>query len=89
MTDLTEREQRILADARAAKPITTWQEVADYVDEPTWARILGDLAPKSRAAALACRPCKTYPQPDLPAVDGAAVLQFPTRQPNPDPWSIP
>jgi hypothetical protein len=54
---------RAIAAGQAAKPITTWAEVAAFVDDAVWERILGDLAPKSRAEALACRPCKAYPNP--------------------------
>lgn len=53
--------------------ITTRQQVADFVDESTWERILGDLAPRSRAEALACRPSRAYQQPTLtlvPPIDG-------------------
>jgi hypothetical protein len=57
--------ERSLAAGRAAKPITTWREVACFVDEPTWERILGDLAPKSRAEALRARPCKAFPNPTV------------------------
>jgi hypothetical protein len=54
---------RAIAAGQAAKPITTWAEVAAFVDDAVWERILGDLGPKSRAEALACRPCKAYPNP--------------------------
>lgn len=57
-----EVDDRAIAAGQAAKPITTWAEVAAYVDETTWERILGDLGPASRAEALACRPCRSYPQ---------------------------
>jgi hypothetical protein len=54
---------RSIALGQATKPITTWAEVAAFVDDSVWERILGDLAPKSRAEALACRPCRAYPSP--------------------------
>lgn len=43
--------------------MTTWRQVADWVDDATWDRIIGDLAPQSRAEALACRPAAAYPEP--------------------------
>ncbi|MER7280368.1 hypothetical protein ABT369_38625 [Dactylosporangium sp. NPDC000244] len=55
---------RGIARGQTVKPITTWAEVAAFVDDAVWERILGDLGPKSRAEALACRPCKAYPTPD-------------------------
>mgnify|MGYP001607908641 CR=1 FL=1 len=52
---------RAIAVGAAAKPIETWAEVAAFVDEAAWERILGDLAPRSRAEALKARPCRAYP----------------------------
>lgn len=60
-----DRETYIRYIAANTPPMTTWQQVADFVDESTWERILGDLAPRSLAEALACRPSRAYLQPDL------------------------
>ena len=54
---------RSIARGHTVKPITTWAEVAAFVDDAVWERILGDLGPKSRAEALACRPSRAYPSP--------------------------
>jgi hypothetical protein len=54
---------RTIARGQTATPIRTWADVAAFVDDSVWERILGDLGPKSRAEALACRPCRAYPSP--------------------------
>ncbi len=55
-----ERYEFAMVLGQAAQPITTWAEVAAYVDEPTWQRILGDLAPASHAEAIAARPPRRH-----------------------------
>lgn len=52
-------DQSIAAGA-AAEPINTWAQVAAFVDEPTWERILGDPAPASHAEAVAARPPRRH-----------------------------
>lgn len=51
---------RSIAAGVDALPITTWAQVAAFVDEATWERILGDLAPASLAEALAARPARSH-----------------------------
>lgn len=57
-----EVDDRAILAGRAAPPIRTWAEVAEFVDDAVWERIVGDLGPSARAEALACRPCRAYPQ---------------------------
>ena len=56
-----EVEARSIAAGQTVQPLRTWAEVAAFVDDSVWERIIGDLAPKSRAEAFAARPCKAYP----------------------------
>lgn len=53
-----EHDRRSIAAGAAAAPLSTWQQVADYVDEPTWLRILADLSPTNRAECERIRPPK-------------------------------
>lgn len=54
---------RSIARGHTITPITTWAEAAALCDDSTWERVLGDLGPRSRAEALACRPSRAYPDP--------------------------
>jgi hypothetical protein len=56
----SELSARSIAAGADARPITTWAQVAEFVDESTWERILGDLAPASLAEALAARPVRSH-----------------------------
>lgn len=52
------------AQSIAAAPdpvLTDWRDVAASVDEPTWQRILADLAPASRAECERIRPPELRP----------------------------
>ncbi len=55
-----ELSTRSIAAGAMALPMTTWTQVAEFVDEPTWQRILGDLAPTSHAEAIAARPPRRH-----------------------------
>lgn len=48
--------ERAIEAGERVKPISTWQEIADWVDEATWQRILDDLSPETRAECERIRP---------------------------------
>lgn len=54
--DNRDHDQQTAEAGQRAKPLSTWQEIADWVDEPTWLRILSDLTPETRAECEQIRP---------------------------------
>jgi hypothetical protein len=62
-----ELADRSIAAGAGAQRITTWTQVAAFVDDAVWERILGDLAPASYAEAVAVRPSRTRHLSIVPA----------------------